>query len=104
MGLRSRGQDVVEVHVAEVMIQMYSALVFAQGWIIWHARRIDSGEIKKAMLQGYFGCFTATSLALGWAHFENTGGMRGGVMGVSLLIGMVTLSIGYGWFCFFQPP
>ena len=90
--------------VASLMIQMYCALVAAQAWMIWNARKIDNGQIKKAFVHAYFGCFTATTAALVWEHLDNAGTVNGGVASAIKLIIMIMLTLGYGWFSFFQPP
>jgi hypothetical protein len=89
--------------VARVVVQMYCALVFAQGWIIIHLKKCDS-NVKKTVIQSYFGCFLATVLALIVAHTYNDGTMSGGFMATLKFLSFVGLTCGYGWFALFQPP
>lgn len=90
-------------NVAHVMIRLYCALIVAQGWIISHLVKAN-GKLKKVIVQSFFGCFLASTLALLVAHFSNDGTMSGGFFGTIKLIAFIGLTVGYGWFAFFQPP
>ena len=88
---------------ARVMVQLYCALVFAQGWIIMNLTDCTP-TVKKTVIQSYFGCFAMSVCALLWAHLYNDGTMSGGFLAVVKFIGFVALTAGYGWFALFQPP
>jgi hypothetical protein len=62
------------------------------------------GEIKRAFVQAYFGCFLASLLAVINSHSQNDGTMRSNFFGNVKVILLVVLTIGYGWFAFFQKP
>merc|ERR1711934_96809 len=82
--------------VASLMVQLYSAIIAAQAWMIWNARKIDSGQVKRTFVQAYFACFTASSVALCVAHLQDTGHMAFNVAGATLLIVTILLAIAYG--------
>lgn len=72
--------------------------------MIWRARKINDGEIKRAFILAYFVCFLFSTLALIMEHISNEGVVDGKFFGVTKIIVMMGLTLGYGWFTFFQPP
>ena len=93
-----------EAAVAHLMIRLFGAMWLGQGYIGQYAKTIDDGKIKLAFIKGYFMTFTAITIALIWEHLHNEGTMRGGFFGTLKLLTFIGLSVGYGWFTFFQPP
>mmetsp|Transcript_6154 Transcript_6154/g.8805 ORF Transcript_6154/g.8805 Transcript_6154/m.8805 type:complete len:179 (+) Transcript_6154:91-627(+) len=93
-----------ELGVARAISRLYCALILAQGIMIWTARRINEGEIKRAFVQAYFICFLLSTIALFIEHTNNQGVVSGKLMGILKILAMICLTLGYGWFTFFQPP
>eukprot|EP00567_Pseudictyota_dubia_P009156 CAMPEP_0197432308 /NCGR_PEP_ID=MMETSP1175-20131217/387_1 /TAXON_ID=1003142 /ORGANISM="Triceratium dubium, Strain CCMP147" /LENGTH=212 /DNA_ID=CAMNT_0042960341 /DNA_START=214 /DNA_END=855 /DNA_ORIENTATION=+ len=93
-----------EFGVARAILRLFCSLVAAQGVMIWKARAINDGEIKRAFVRAYFGCFLLSSLALIAEHMGNEGVVSGKFFGIVKIVAMVALTVGYGWFTFFQPP
>ena len=93
-----------EFRVARAILRPTCALVFAQGLIIHRSRRINDGQIKRAFVQAYFVCFFMSTLALIYEHSSNSGVVSGKFVGVMEIVFMIFLTVGYGWFTFFQPP
>lgn len=93
-----------EMGVARVLSRLYCSLIFAQGIMIWSARRINDGEIKRAFIKAYFICFLFSTIALITEHISNEGIVDGKFFGVMKIVVMTGLTFGYGWFTFFQPP
>jgi len=93
-----------EYNLAKAIIRPYSTLIFAQGIMIWRARKIHDGEIKRVFVLAYFICFLFSTLSLIAEHLTNSGVVSGKIMGVMKIVSMMLLTAGYGWFTFFQPP
>ena len=93
-----------EMGVARVLSRLYCSLIFAQGIMIWSARSINDGEIKRAFIKAYFICFLFSTIALIMEHISNEGIVDGKFFGVLKIAVMTGLTLGYGWFTFFQPP
>jgi len=93
-----------EYNLAKAIIRPYSTLIFAQGIMIWRARKIHDGEIKRVFVLAYFICFLFSTLYLIAEHLTNSGVVSGKIMGVMKIVSMMLLTAGYGWFTFFQPP
>lgn len=93
-----------EFGVARAILRLYCSLIAAQGIMIWRARKINDGEIKRAFVQAYFLCFLFSTLALINEHTNNEGIVSGKLFGILKIIVMIALTAGYGWFTFFQPP
>lgn len=93
-----------EFRVSRAILRPYCSLVLAQGLIIWRARKINDGEIKRAFVQAYFVCFLLSTLSLITEHVQNSGVVSGKLLGVGKILAMIGLTAGYGWFTFFQPP
>ena len=93
-----------EFRVSRAILRPYCSLVLAQGLIIWRARKINDGEIKRAFVQAYFVCFLLSTLSLINEHVQNSGVVSGKLLGVGKILAMLGLTAGYGWFTFFQPP
>lgn len=77
-------------------IRLYGALIVAQGWITWHARKTQDAPFRRALVQAYFGCFVLTTLALLRAQLT-----EGSIFSSLnwLNIGLFAfLSSAYGWF------
>ena len=93
-----------EFRVSRAILRPYCSLILAQGLIIWRARKINDGEIKRAFVQAYFVCFLMSTLSLIAEHIQNSGVVSGKLLGVFKILAMIGLTAGYGWFTFFQPP
>lgn len=72
--------------------------------MIWRARKINDGEMKRAFILAYFICFAFSTVALMMEHLGNEGIVDGKFFGVMKIFAMMGLTAGYGWFTFFQPP
>jgi hypothetical protein len=93
-----------EFSVARAILRPYCSLVLAQGVMIWRARKINDGEIKRAFVQAYFVCFFLSTVSLIIEHTQNSGVLSGKLFGMAKIFSMIFLTAGYGWFTFFQPP
>ena len=93
-----------EFAVARAILRPYCSLIIAQGMMIWRARRINDGEIKRNFVQAYFTCFLLSTLSLINEHLQNSGVVSGKLFGVLKILAMVFLTAAYGWFTFLQPP
>lgn len=93
-----------EFGVARVILRLYCSLIAAQGIMIWRARKINDGEIKRAFVQAYFLCFLFSTIALVNEHTKNQGILTAKFFGIMKIVVMIALTICYGWFTFFQPP
>ncbi|VEU42097.1 unnamed protein product [Pseudo-nitzschia multistriata] len=93
-----------EYNVARAILRPTCALILAQGLIIHRSRKINDGQIKRAFVQAYFICFLLSTISLINEHTSNTGVVSGKFVGVMKIIFMIFLTVGYGWFTFFQPP
>lgn len=93
-----------EFSVARAILRPYCSLVLAQGVMIWRARKINDGEIKRAFVQAYFVCFLLSTVSLIIEHIQNSGVLSGKLFGTAKIFSMIFLTAGYGWFTFFQPP
>lgn len=93
-----------EYAVARAILRPYCSLILAQGLMIWRARKIHDGEIKRAFIQAYFVCFLLSTISLVLEHIQNSGVLSGKFFGTLKILAMIALTIGYGWFTFFQPP
>mmetsp|Transcript_24835 Transcript_24835/g.50867 ORF Transcript_24835/g.50867 Transcript_24835/m.50867 type:complete len:155 (+) Transcript_24835:103-567(+) len=104
MGLVFLTENDREFFVARAILRPTCALVLAQGMIIHRSRKIHDGQIKRAFVQAYFVCFFLSTVALIYEHASNSGVVSGKFMGTMKILGMISLTVGYGWFTFFQPP
>lgn len=93
-----------EIGVGRILTRLFCSLIFAQGIMIWRARKINDGEVKRAFILAYFVCFSASTVAIMIEHWGNQGIVDGKFFGVMKIFVMMALSAGYGWFTFFQPP
>lgn len=93
-----------EKNVAQVIIRLFSCLITAQGIMIWKARSINDGEIKRAFVLAYFLCFLFSTLALTNEHMQDRGVVSGRFLGIMKIFSFFFLTLSYGWFTFFQPP
>ena len=93
-----------EYAVARAILRPYCSLILAQGLMIWRARKIHDGEIKRAFVQAYFVCFLLSTISLVMEHVQNSGVLSGKFFGTLKILAMIALTVGYGWFTFFQPP
>lgn len=66
-------ENMREADVARAILRPYCSLVLAQGIIVWRARRINEGEIKRAFVQAYFACFFLSTVSLIIEHLNNGG-------------------------------
>jgi len=85
-----------------LMIRLYGALLFTQGWLVYNCKNIDDGHAKRAIIKGYFGCFAASLVAVVGAHLANDGTVAGSFFGILKIVLMSVLTLGYGWFAFFE--
>mmetsp|Transcript_30981 Transcript_30981/g.99401 ORF Transcript_30981/g.99401 Transcript_30981/m.99401 type:complete len:168 (-) Transcript_30981:1517-2020(-) len=90
--------------VAHFMIRLYGALLGTQAWLVWVVAKVDDGYVKRAFIQGYFGCFAASLAAVVAAHAQDDGTMAGHFFGALKIVILSILTAGYGWFAFFPPP
>eukprot|EP00536_Pseudo-nitzschia_multiseries_P012278 jgi/Psemu1/308970/fgenesh1_kg.461_\ len=104
MGLIFLTESDREYSVARAILRPTCALILAQGLIIHRSRKINDGQIKRAFVQAYFICFFMSTLALIYEHVSNSGVVSGKFIGVMKIMFMIFLTVGYGWFTFFQPP
>mmetsp|Transcript_42463 Transcript_42463/g.76511 ORF Transcript_42463/g.76511 Transcript_42463/m.76511 type:complete len:167 (+) Transcript_42463:160-660(+) len=93
-----------EIGVGRILTRLFCSLIFAQGIMIWRARKINDGEVKRAFISAYFLCFLFSTLAIIMEHLSNQGIVDGKFFGCMKIIVMMGLTAGYGWFTFFQPP
>lgn len=93
-----------EMGVGRILTRLFCSLIFAQGLMIWRARTINDPEIKRAFILAYFICFLFSTVALILEHLNNQGIVDGKFFGVMKILVMLSLTLGYGWFTFFQPP
>ncbi|KAL7542452.1 hypothetical protein ACHAXR_012364 [Thalassiosira sp. AJA248-18] len=93
-----------EIGIGRILTRLFCSLIFAQGIMIWRARKINDGEIKRAFILAYFVCFLFSTLALIMEHMSNEGIVDGKFFGIMKIIVMGGLTGGYGWFTFYQPP
>lgn len=93
-----------EIGVGRILTRLFCSLIFAQGIMIFRARQINDGEIKRAFILAYFVCFLFSTFGLIFEHLGNEGIVDGKFFGVMKIIVMMGLTAGYGWFYFFQPP
>lgn len=90
--------------LGRILVRLFCSLIFAQGIMIYRARQINDGEVKRAFILAYFVCFLFSTLALIMAHMSNEGIVEGKLFGVMKIMYMMGLTVGYGWFTFRQPP
>lgn len=93
-----------EMGVGRILTRLFCSLIFAQGIMIWRARKINDGEIKRAFILAYFLCFLFSTVAIMMEHISNQGILDGKFFGIMKIVVMTGLTCGYGWFTFFQPP
>merc|ERR1711998_339169 len=62
-------------NVALFMIRLYGALLASQGYLVYSIRTVDDGQVKRAFVMAYFGCFAGSLLAVIYAHSLNDGTM-----------------------------
>lgn len=95
-----------EQSIGRAMYRPLCSLLIAQGLIIHKARKINDGQIKRAFVQAYFVCFFLATIGLILEHtyYNKAGVVDGRFFGTIKIILMIGLTIGYAWFCFFQPP
>ena len=86
--------------VIYLVVRIYGALVAAQGYIVWYSRQITDAYTRRALVQAYTIAFALTSIALLRAQLTEGGGFNV-YNWISILI-FVGLTIGYGYFVFFE--
>ena len=91
------------LHLKEV-IRLFSAFMLGQAWVIWSARRIVDGHLRRAMTRGIFGSTALMTLVLGQAHRAARQTLSRSAHGLAFVGFFAALSLGYGWFAFCQPP
>mmetsp|Transcript_15445 Transcript_15445/g.27932 ORF Transcript_15445/g.27932 Transcript_15445/m.27932 type:complete len:165 (-) Transcript_15445:3-497(-) len=90
-----------EIGVGRILTRLFCSLIFAQGIMIWRARKINDGEVKRAFILAYFVCFLCSTVALLMEHGSNQGIVDGKFFGVMKIAVMMALTVGYGWVSFF---
>ncbi|KAL7554505.1 hypothetical protein ACHAWF_017962 [Thalassiosira exigua] len=93
-----------EIGVGRIFTRLLCSLIFAQGIMIWRARKIHDGEVKRAFILAYFVCFLFSTIAVILEHLSNQGIVEGKFFGIMKIIMFMALTAGYGWFTFFQAP
>ena len=93
-----------EIELGKIFTRLICSLIFAQGIIIWRAREVNDPEVKRAFILAYFICFLFSTLALISEHLGNKGIVEGNFFGTMKIFVFLGLTVGYGWFTFFQPP
>jgi len=90
------------LHLKEI-IRLFSAFLMGQACVIWSARRVVDGAVRRDMTRGLFCSTVLMTVALAQAHQRATTLSRG-AHGVAFVLFFAALSLGYGWFGFYQPP
>uniref|UniRef100_A0A7S2UWE6 Uncharacterized protein n=1 Tax=Fibrocapsa japonica TaxID=94617 RepID=A0A7S2UWE6_9STRA len=89
-----------DIHRIYCLTRVYGCLIMAQSWIVWNARKVDDGVIRRAFVQAYFGCFVLTFLSLLRAQLTAETLMV--PMNWVIIVVFAFLSIYYGYFIFVE--
>lgn len=85
--------------IVHLVVRLYGALIFAQGFIVWSARSVADAAMRKGLVQAYCIAFTLTFLAL--LRAQLTGGMGAlNWVNIGLFAGLAGV---YAWFIFVEP-
>jgi hypothetical protein len=86
--------------IVHLVIRLYGCLILGQGFIVWAARSMGDGDMRKALVSAYALIFGLTFLSLLRAQ------VTGGMLAVNWLnVGLFgRLCAFYSWFVFVQPP
>mmetsp|Transcript_12154 Transcript_12154/g.15744 ORF Transcript_12154/g.15744 Transcript_12154/m.15744 type:complete len:158 (+) Transcript_12154:49-522(+) len=87
-------------HMVSVIIRAYGCLIFIQGWIVWNARKVDDGRIRKTFVQAYFVCFVLTFMSL--LRAQLTEDTLFNFFNWLNIVMFLFLAILYGYFIFFE--
>mmetsp|Transcript_10603 Transcript_10603/g.16785 ORF Transcript_10603/g.16785 Transcript_10603/m.16785 type:complete len:114 (+) Transcript_10603:1-342(+) len=80
---------------AHTIIRLYGCLILSQGWLVWKTRDVPDPYVRKIFVQGYFMCFTLSTLVMGYKQVFSSE-WRGLNWIVTAMFGI--LSVVYGWF------
>ena len=86
--------------IEHLSIRLYGALIAAQAWICWSARRAASAEMWRALVQAYGACFALTAAALLRAQLTPGGGLA--AANWLNIAGFAALAAAYGYFALFE--
>ena len=81
-------------------VRCYGALILAQAWITYEARRVASAEMRRALVQAYTAAFALTAAALFRAQVTEGGRLSAWSWPVTALF--AALSTAYARFAFFE--
>ena len=81
-------------------VRLYGALILAQAWIVWSARRAASPEMRRALVQAYAGAFALTAASLLRAQLTQ-GGRLSSLNWLNIAL-FVCLAAAYGYFAVFE--
>ena len=81
-------------------VRCYGALILAQAWITWSARRAASAEMRRALVQAYTAAFALTAAALLRAQLTEGGHLSAWSWPVTALFAL--LAAAYARFAFFE--
>jgi hypothetical protein len=100
--LRFRGATMNDDQkLTHLALRLFGALLLAQAWIVWHARKITEPETRRALVQAYFGTFVLSTVALLRAQLTEGGGFSSwNWLTILLFAGLAGL---YGVFVFLRP-
>lgn len=87
---------------AHLIVRVYGAMLIAQAWIVWNARKVFDARIRKAFVESYFACFLITFLALLRFQLTSSLGETSRWNWINILV-FAMLSWFYGWFIFKSP-
>lgn len=99
-GGSSRGNTGDASKIEHLSIRLYGALIAAQAWICWSARRAASAEMRRALVQAYAACFALTAAALLRAQLTPGGGLA--AANWLNIAGFAALAAAYGYFALFE--
>lgn len=86
--------------IVHLVIRLYGCLILGQGFIVWSARSLGDGAMRKALVQAYALIFALMFVSL--LRAQLTGGML--VVNWLNVALFGALCAFYSWFVFVQPP
>lgn len=95
LALRDNSSDSKVTHL---MVRLYGALLLAQAWIVFSARRIEDAQARRALVQAYCLCFALSTIAMLRAVLTEGGNLS--VMNWLNILLYAALAGLYGWFVF----
>eukprot|EP00041_Stephanoeca_diplocostata_P004967 m.54117 g.54117 ORF g.54117 m.54117 type:complete len:201 (+) comp15477_c0_seq4:140-742(+) len=99
-----------EVKVAHIILRFYGALLIGQAYIVWHARAITDGKVRRTFVQAYAIVFAISLVVLLRAHFTETHfelqnlTWERFLLNWGLIFFFALLTAGYAWFSIVMPP